>query len=332
MKIIVFGATGSIGVYTATILKEKGYDVVAVGRRKSDNGFFADYHIPYYSINIKNREEFECLPKNIDAVIHLAGAMPAHVSVYDPYEYTNSILNGTLNILEYVREHNCNRIIFSQSIADVSYKFGTISPIPDDCEMRFPLNNDHSIYSICKNAAVHLMQHYHVKYGTKYFALRLPTIYGYHPNPFYYVDGKKKWLGYRYLIEQAIKGKTLELWGNPFNVKEMVCIHDLVHMMDCCLRADVEGGIYNVGCGHAVTFKEQMNVIADVFQTDKRSDIVYKPELPSSPQFILDISKACHELGYTPKYNIRRLMECYKKDYYNEPFSKLLGTRSDYIE
>lgn len=332
MKILVFGATGSIGVYTTTILKEKGYEVVAVGRRRSDNGFFADYQIPYYSMDIKNIDEFKVLPKDIDAVIHLAGAMPAHVMVYNPYEYTNSILNGTLNILEYIRECSCTRILFSQSIADVGYKFGTTVPIPDDSEMHFPLNSDHSVYSICKNAAVHLMQHYHAKYGIKYFALRLPTIYGYHPNPFYYVDGKRKWLGYRFLIEQAIKGETLELWGNPSNIKEMVCIYDLVHLMDCCLNADVEGGIYNVGCGHSVTFEEQLNVIADVFQTVKRSDIVYKPNLPSSPQFVLDISKAVNELGYSPKFDIRRLMECYKQDYYNEPFSKLLGKRLDYID
>ena len=46
-KIVIFGATGTVGVYTSLKLKEDGYDVVAVGRRKSDNGFFADYGIPY---------------------------------------------------------------------------------------------------------------------------------------------------------------------------------------------------------------------------------------------------------------------------------------------
>lgn len=330
MKIIIFGATGLIGVYAATVLKEMGYDVVAVGRRKSDNGFFSDYYIPYFSMDIKEKDAFKLLPRDIDAVIHLAGAMPAHLRDYDPSEYTNSILNGTLNVLEYMLDCDCNRVIFSHSIADVGYKFGTTVPILDDTEMRFPLNTDHSVYSICKNAAVHLLEHYHAKYGFKYFALRLPTIYGYHPNPFYYVDGNKKCLGYRLLIEQAIKGDTLELWGNPNSVKEMVCVYDLVHLMNCCLAADVDGGIYNVGCGHAVTFEEQMNVIADVFKTVKRSDIIYRPELPSSPQFVLDISKARHELGYSPKYDIRRLMECYKLDYYNEPFSKLLGKRSDF--
>ena len=178
---------------------------------------------------------------------------------------------------------------------------------------------------------MNIIEHYHVKYGFYRYILRLPTIYGYHPSPFYYLDGKKKWLGYRFLIEQAIKGETLEIWGNPQNVKEMVCIRDLVHLMDCCLKSQVEGGIYNVGCGHPVTFEEQMKTIAEVFKTSKQSEIIYKPEKPSSPQFILDITKARKELGYNPKYDIKLLMEDYRKDLYLEPFHKLLGKRSDYI-
>lgn len=39
-KIIVLGATGQIGSNVAVYLKERNYEVVAVGRRSSDNGFF----------------------------------------------------------------------------------------------------------------------------------------------------------------------------------------------------------------------------------------------------------------------------------------------------
>lgn len=33
-KVVILGATGSIGVYTALTLKNEGYDVIAVGHRK----------------------------------------------------------------------------------------------------------------------------------------------------------------------------------------------------------------------------------------------------------------------------------------------------------
>lgn len=41
-KILIIGATGSCGAYTAVGLKEKGFNVVAVAHRKSDNGFFEE--------------------------------------------------------------------------------------------------------------------------------------------------------------------------------------------------------------------------------------------------------------------------------------------------
>lgn len=39
--IMVFGATGLLGAYISLHFHGKGWKVIAVGRRKSDNGFFA---------------------------------------------------------------------------------------------------------------------------------------------------------------------------------------------------------------------------------------------------------------------------------------------------
>ena len=46
--ILIFGATGTLGAYISLHFHGLGYKVIAVGHRKSDNGFFADYNIPYY--------------------------------------------------------------------------------------------------------------------------------------------------------------------------------------------------------------------------------------------------------------------------------------------
>lgn len=87
-KIIVFGATGTIGAYTTIYFKEKGYDVIAIGRRKTDNGFYENNKIPYYSIDISNKNDFSKLKEihHGDIIIHLAGIMPAAMSGYDPGE------------------------------------------------------------------------------------------------------------------------------------------------------------------------------------------------------------------------------------------------------
>lgn len=331
-NILIIGATGSVGAYTTLYLKNNGYNVYAVAHRPSDNGFFEEKGIPYFSIDLKEKTSFSVLPRDINVVLHFAGAMPARMKGYNPYEYVDTIITGTLNVLEYMREIGCGKIVFTQSIADVLYKFGSTEPIDDDAEMKFPLNTDHSVYSISKNAAVNLIEHYHSRYGFQRFIVRLPTIYVYQPNPFYYVDGIKKWMGYRYIIDQAIKGKTLEVWGNPESKKEMVYVGDFVNMMECCIKATHEGGVYNIGCGNPVSIAYQIRTIAEIFNTEKKSDIVYRPDKPSSPQFVLSIEKAKRELGYAPKFDFVTMMECFKHDMEVEPFAQLWGKMSDYIE
>lgn len=329
-KVIIFGATGSVGVHTSLYLKEKGYDVVAIGHRASDNGFFRRFGINYYSVDIKDSSTFDAIEGSFDTVIHFAGAMPARMKGYYPHEYVNSIVNGTLNVLEFMQKRGCTKIIFSQSIADILYKFGSTTPIGDDVERKFPINSDHSVYSISKNAAVGLIEHYHAKFGFQRFILRLPTIYVYHPNPFYYVNGEKKMMGYRYLIERAIKGDTLEIWGNPKSIKEMVYVRDFAQLVWRCAESKMDGGVYNVGCGNPVSIEYQIRTIAAVFNGEKKSKIVYKPDLPSSPQFVLDITKAQRELGYQPEYGFERMMRDFKKESEEEPFRDLWGSRCDF--
>jgi UDP-glucose 4-epimerase len=331
-NVILFGATGSVGVHTAVYLKEKGYNVIAIGKRTSDNGFFENYGIKYYSVDIANKLDFRFLPQdNIDTVLHFAGAMPARMENYNPYAYIDTIITGTLNVLEYSRKISAKKIIFTQSISDILHLFGSENLISADVERKFPLTGDHSIYSISKNTAVNLIEHYYIEYGIKRFILRLPTIYVYHPDPFYYVNGKKKWMGYRYLIHQATQGEGIELWGNPTNKKEIVYVKDFVQIVEKCILSDLAGGVYNVGCGRGVSMEEQIKGIIDVFcPTNQKSKITFRPDLPSSPQFILDISKT-KELGYEPQYNYIDYLLDFKKEMETEPFEKLWGKSKDFI-
>ncbi len=72
-RIVLFGATGAVGTYTAIELKKRGYNIIAVGRRSSDNGFFAEHGIEYYSVDITCPDDFRKLPlDDIYCVIHFA--------------------------------------------------------------------------------------------------------------------------------------------------------------------------------------------------------------------------------------------------------------------
>jgi len=326
-KVIIFGGTGSVGCYTALHLKETGYKVVAVGLRPDDNGFFKDYDIPYYSVDISKSDAFNVLPhEDISHVCHFAGAMPSKMKGYNPQIYIDTIITGTLNVLEFTRKVNAERIIFTQTRADSSHLMGSKEPIGSDIQRSFPLNNDHSIYTICKNAAVDMIEHYHARYGFKRFILRLPTIYAYHPNAYFYVDGNMKMKAYRQVMQQAINSEPVEIWGDPTLEKEIVYVKDLVQIIEKSIASDKEGGTYNVGRGVGVTLEEQITGIVDVFSPkDKPSKIVYRPEKPNGRQFIHDISKTRKDLGYQPKYDYHMLLEDFKLEMNKNRFVKLWG-------
>jgi UDP-glucose 4-epimerase len=329
--ILIFGATGTIGAYTALYLKDKKYNVVASGRRKSDNGFFRKHGITYCHADISKKDEFTVFNEiKPYAIVHCAGIMPATMEGYHPQKYIDSIVTGTLNILEYMCTVKSAKILFTHSRADSNYLMGTRQPVPADIEKKFPLKGDHSIYSICKNTAVDLIEHYYHQYNIQRFIFRLPTIYAYHPNPFFYVNGEKKHIAYRYIIEKAIKGEPVEIWGNPNRTKEVTYIDDLCQIFEKAIQSDIDGGMYNAGCGGGVSLEEQIKGIVEIFGSSKKSEIIYCPEKPDARQFIHDISKAQKELGFSPEYDYLKLLNAYKKEMEQQRFKQLWGAESDY--
>ena len=80
------------------------------------------------------------------------------------------------------------------------------------------------------------------------------------------------------------------------------------------------------------SLEEQIKMIAKVFAPDVPSIVEYCPNKPSSPQFVLDITKARKELGYNPQYTFDKLLIDFKQNMEEEPFAILWGKRGDYYE
>lgn len=329
--VMVFGATGTVGAYACLHLKEAGIKVIAVGRRKSDNGFFAQYDTPYYSVDVCNVEDFKKLPaQGIDSIVILSGMLPARMKGYRPQEYIDINMSGVLNILEYAKLLKVESFISTQSISDVAYLCGNKTPIPADAESRFPLNNDHSVYSITKTASINLVKHYSEVVGFKFYILRFPNIYLYNPNPMYYVDGVERWQGYRKLIQMAIDGEPITIWGNLDKVRDIVYVKDCTQIIEKCVTSGAESGMYNVGTGMGTTMREQIEKIVKVFSSkDKISTIYFDSSKPDTTEYIFDISKTIENLGYTPKYDYDSYLIDFKKEMEEERFALLWGKKCE---
>lgn len=329
--IVVFGATGNLGAYSVVDLISKGYEIIAVGRRITDNGFFNSIGATYMSVDLNDKESFKKLPqKGVLGIVHFAGSLPSRYE-YNPTELLESIVLGTENVLEYMIEVGAERIVFPQTPFDVYYKHNTSEIIDADTQRAFPLTGDHSIYTIAKNAAVNLIQHYHATYGIKYYILRFFTIYQYHPNSYHFADGVNKKMPYRILIDKALASEAISIWGDPTLKKEIVYVKDFTQIVCNCFSTTYEGGIYNVGNELGVSLEEQVRGIVDIFSPlGKPSLISYDPSKPSALQAKFDISKTVKELNYKQKYTYLEAMVDFYKEMQTEPFALLWGTKEDY--
>jgi len=330
MKVIVFGATGGIGAYTVMHLLETGkYELIAVGHRSTDNGFFESHGIQYMSVDVSDYRTFECLPReDVYAVVNLAGVLPA--IKYDPRMYISSFTMGQLNVLEYMREVGCKKIVFAQTPADVWYLQDTTQAIPADARRSFPPSTDHSVYTIAKNAAIDITEFYHNTYAVQWIALRFFNVYLYNPNPYYHVDGVKRWISFRLIIEKARRGEDIEVWGDPTRSKEMVYVKDVAGLIDQCIGNNTACGIYNVGSRHQVSLEEQIDGIIDVFTEGKRSKKKYRPDKPDNLFNHLDISQTVKDLGYNPRYDYIDWLRDFKEEERQNRFRALWGDAADY--
>lgn len=316
-KIIVFGASGDTGKYFIDYLKKnisnKEYKIIASGSKELD--YFEKIGIDYYKVDITKEKEFEKLPTdNVYAVVDLAGLMPARMKGYNPYKYIDVNIIGNLNILEFCRKNKVDRILFSQSFGDIKDNAETDILLKADSPINFNYSTDHTIYVMTKNFAVDMIKNYNKTYRLKAFIFRLPTIYLWSPIDEYYVDGKIRKIGYRILIDKAINGQDIEVWGDPTRQKDMVYVKDFCQMLYKALFVEKEFGHYNVGTGIGTTLLDQIKGIIEVFGNEKESKIIMRPDLSNAPQYIMDIEPAKRDLNYKPQYDYISMLKDFKKE------------------
>ena len=302
MKVLVLGATGMLGGYSAIALRKSGHDIVACGRRKSDNGLFVAHGCRYVGgVTLENASSFESLPQDVDAVVHMAGTMPAHADD-SPMPYVQSIIVGMVNLLEWMRKGSCRRIVFNTTPSDVCAFFGEAVPVDDDAPRSFPKDGgDHAVYAICKDAAVDILEHYRIAYGFKPIVFRHLTVYGWHPNAGYYVNGVKKILPWRQIVRKCIAAEPVEIWGDPNRKKELLYVDDFTEAVHMAVESDVTG-LYNLPGFRPYTLEEQIKGLIGAFcPRGKPSEVVYCPEKTSTPQNLLSGEKVRRALGWQPR-------------------------------
>lgn len=324
-KAIVLGATGQLGCYSALALKEDGFDVIAVGRRISDDGFFATKGIKFIGgFDISKAESFNLLPnEKFDAVINMAGTMPAHADM-NMMPYVQSIVVGTINLCNWMKANGSKRIIFNTTPSDVVDYWGSAEPIDDDAVRSFPKNgNDHAVYAICKRAATDILEHERIADGFEPCVFRHFMVYGWHPDAYYYLNGEKRMLPWRYMIRRCINGKGIDVYGDPSRLKELLYIKDFASAVVRAANTHI-CGIFNLPGYKPYSLDEMVDGIMHAFAANSAKK-TYKPDMPDTPQILLSGKKSESVLGWHPAWTWEAACEDMKQELKENPVELMWG-------
>ena len=128
-KVLVTGIDGFVAGYLSDHLKKSGYDVYGT----TINEIYTNDKIKIFKMNLLNAENVNNVIKNIkpNMIFHLAGQSAVGISWQKPVVTIDINVNGTLNLLEAVKNSNVNSKIL---IVGSSDQYGIIKP--ENCPIK----------------------------------------------------------------------------------------------------------------------------------------------------------------------------------------------------
>lgn len=296
--ILIVGATGYVGRYLSIYLKDKGYDVLALGRSAKVQRFFKDNDVPFQYFDMNEVSSYQNLPtNNVDAVVCLSACLAEHETPVRKFFEVNTL--GVYNLLEFCRVNGIKKFILSSTHKVYNDINKRLISEKDGISFR----GDHSPYIISKIAAENFVEYYHKDFGIDGIILRFTGVHGYgeilgHLN----ADGSYKKSTFEIFFERILEGKKIEVWGDQSIKRDHIYIKDVLTAVESAILATNVNGIFTIASGVGYSQYDEAMALNMVFGEGK-SEIELHPEKQGLTRgYVYDISAAKNALNWTPKY------------------------------
>ena len=334
MKILVTGAAGFIGFYTAKQLLERGDTVVGL-----DN--FNDY----YDVRLKNaraallepfenfsmvrldladRSGMEALfeTEKFDKVVHLAAQAGVRYSIENPHSYIDSNIVGTMNVLEGCRHHGIQHLVYASS----SSVYGANAAMPFSIHQ----NVDHplALYGASKKANELMAHTYSNLYELPTTGLRFFTVYGPYGRP----D-----MALFLFTKNILEGKPIDVFNFGNHRRDFTFVEDIVEgvirTMDHTAEPNPDWDpmrpdpgtsrapyrIYNIGNQQPVELMRYIEVIEECLGKTAEKNLL--PMQPGDvPDTFADVEDLVADVDYRPntpiEVGVERFVDWYL-DFYD---------------
>ena len=292
MNVLVTGGSGFIGRNLSLQLLEENHNVSILTRNRK-NIPDALKHCQIVEGNILDGQCLDGICKGINVIFHQAAASTS-VMFHENLElgFSTNVI-GFLNVLKSASHNDVEKVIFASS----SSVYGDL-PVPHSEKTRpSPVN----LYGVTKLINEELARYYSKRFGLNAIGLRYFSVYGIHEES----KGKHANLITKALLaaKNSINHPVIE--GYPNYSRDYVFVSDVVQANLLAMNSENRFATYNVGTGESHTLKEVVQIISEV--SGKRIEPIYVPQKNQRIKHTLaDISKIKGELGYDPKYDLKK--------------------------
>lgn len=307
MTVLVCGGAGYIGAHMVRHLLESGTDVVVFDDLSTGHREALDYSVPLIEGTLLNASDLDRAfsAHRICAVMHFAAKALVAESVVNPYLYYENNVVGTLRLLQAMRRHDVDRIVFSSTCATYGLP---IAERIDELHPQRPINPYGSSKLICEQ----MLSDAAAAFGLRSVSLRYFNAAGAS------LDGK---LGESHepethLIPNAIRAAldkrgVLRIYGTDYPTPDGTCVRDYVHVLDLAdaharaltwMSSTPGAHAFNLGTEHGHSVLQVADAVRRVCGNDLRVELAERR--PGDPPFLVAQSARARELlGWTPKHS-----------------------------
>lgn len=280
----------------------------------------------HYDVDIRDRDVlnkiFERYGKDISLVIHTA-AQPSHDwAAKEPFTDFDVNAVGTLNVLEYTRQH----------CPDAAFIFCSTNKVYGDTPNRLPLveqetryeidanhqfangitedmtidNSMHSIFGVSKVAADVAVQEYGRYFGMKTASFRGGTLTG----PAHSAAELHGFLAY--LMRCVMEGRTYNLFGYKGKmVRDAIHSHDVLTAFEAFFRNPRSGEVYNLGGGRFsnTSHLEAFAIAEKIAGKEAKVNYVEQARMGDHQWYVSDMAKfQAHYPDWQMTYNVPAIL------------------------
>lgn len=299
MRALITGVNGFVGKYLSKYLLEQGYAVY--GTVIEDD--IKINNVKIYKMDLLNKQEIVETIKNINPnhVYHLAGQSSVALSWKNPTLTMNVNVNGTINLLDAIRENNIDTKVLTIGSSD---EYGVIRP--EEC----PIKEEHMLnptspYAVSKMTQEQIAKLYINSYKMNLIIVRAFNHIGPMQNKNFVVsDFASKIAEIEKGAEPVIRVGNLEAYRDFTDVRDIVRGYAMLMENGKC------GEIYNIGSGNPYKIQYILDILLSLSNAKIKVEIDSDKLRPSDVPIIqCDNSKIKSHVNWEAQYDIKNTLK-----------------------